>query len=489
MDMDKTQARRLHFRGLCRSGGLIAHVLLAAVSLCLAGADARAQEVRAPRSQAEVRLSYAPVVKAAAPAVVNVYVRRRVRQRVSPFLDDPFFRRFFGEGFGLPRERVQNSLGSGVIVGRDGVVVTNHHVIKGGDEGEIKVAFADKREFPATVILTDERTDLAVLRIDADGETFPSLQFDDSDGVEVGDLVLAIGNPFGVGQTVTSGIVSALARTHVGVSDYQFFIQTDAAINPGNSGGALIDMNGKLVGINTAIYSKTGGSHGIGFAIPSNMVQLVVQSAIEGKKIRRPWLGAKLQAVTPDLAESLGLDRPAGALVQQLHPASVAGGSGLHSGDVIVGINGKPVPDPGAFRYHFSTQGIGGAASVDVVRDGRLAKVEVPLVAAPETPPRNETEIGGRNPFTGAVVANLSPALAEELGIESQGSGPVVLDIKKGTLAQSTRFLREGDIVVAINGTEVASVAALQEVLAKTASKWRISVNRGGRILNVVFGG
>lgn len=463
-------------------------VLLAVFLLHLTGTAAGAQDVRVPRSDAEIRLSYAPVVREVAPAVVNVYVRKRVRQRVSPFFDDPFFRRFFGEGFGVPRDRVQNSLGSGVIVSADGVVVTNHHVVKGADEGEIKVAFADKREFPATVILTDERTDLAVLRIEDGNEPFPYLQFDDSDGLQVGDLVLAVGNPFGVGQTVTSGIVSALARTHVGVSDYQFFIQTDAAINPGNSGGALVDMNGKLVGINTAIYSKTGGSHGIGFAIPSNMVQLVVRSAIEGKKVRRPWLGADLQAVTPDIAESLGLDRPAGALVKQIHPASPAAPS-LEMGDVIVGIDGKPVPDPGAFRYHFSTEGIGGEAMVDIVRDGKLEKVRVPLEEAPDVPPRNETEIGGRNPFTGAIVANLSPALAEELGLESLAEGAIIMDIKPGSLASGTRFLRQGDIVVAVNGTEVKRVAELQKVLESSSSQWRISVNRGGRILNVVFGG
>jgi Do/DeqQ family serine protease len=463
-------------------------LLLVALSLSgLVGGKAGAQEVRVPRSDAEIRLSYAPIVRQTAPAVVNVYVRKRVQQRVSPFLDDPFFRRFFGEGFGIPRDRVQNSLGSGVIVSPDGVVVTNHHVVKGGDEGEIKVAFADKREFPATVILTDERTDLAVLRIEGADEPFPYLEFDNSDSLQVGDLVLAVGNPFGVGQTVTSGIVSALARTHVGVSDYQFFIQTDAAINPGNSGGALVDMNGKLVGINTAIYSKTGGSHGIGFAIPSNMVRLVVRSAIEGKKVQRPWLGANLQAVTPDIAESIGLDRPAGALVKQIHPASPAAPA-LEMGDVIVGIDGKPVPDPGAFRYHFSTEGIGGEAVIDIVRAGRLAKVRIPLEQAPEIPPRNETEIGGRNPFTGAVVANLSPALSEELGLETQGEGTIILDIKPGSLAMGTRFLREGDIVVAVNGVEVKRVADLQKALEKSSSQWRISVNRGGRILNVVFG-
>ena len=216
---------------------------------------------------------------------------------------------------GIPRERIQNSLGSGVLVGSDGVVVTNDHVIQGSGEAEITVALADGREFPAKIILKDEQTDLAVLRLDADQVAFPSIAFSDSDGLEVGDLVLAIGDPFGVGQTVTSGIVSALARTQVGISDYQFFIQTDAAINPGNSGGALVDMDGRLVGINTTIFSRSGGSHGIGFAIPSTMVRLVVQSALTGGKVQRPWFGAALQALTPDIADTLGLEVPAGALI------------------------------------------------------------------------------------------------------------------------------------------------------------------------------
>jgi S1-C subfamily serine protease len=256
-----------------------------------------------PDSMPTVQQSFSPVVKRAAPAVINVYVSHKVEQVASPFADDPFFSRLFGDSFGIPRERIQNSLGSGVIVSPDGVAVTNNHVIQGSGEAEITVALSDGREFPAKVILKDERSDLVVLRLQSKGVQFPSIAFADSDALEVGDLVLAIGDPFGVGQTVTSGIVSALARTQVGISDYQFFIQTDAAINPGNSGGALVDMQGRLAGINTAIFSRSGGSHGIGFAIPSNMVRLVVQAALTGGKLQRPWFGASLQPVTSDLAE------------------------------------------------------------------------------------------------------------------------------------------------------------------------------------------
>jgi Do/DeqQ family serine protease len=475
---------------MARPGTQITMLAGLLLGLMVFGDPSYGQQRRPPQSDTEIRLSYAPVVKRAAPAVVNVYVHRKVTQRpVSPFMDDPFFRRFFGEGFGMPRERVQSSLGSGVIVSPDGVIVTNHHVIKARGEAEIKVALADKREFSASVILKDERTDLAVLRLEAPGVTFPYLEFDDSESLQVGDIVLAIGNPFGVGQTVTSGIVSALARTRVGVSDYQFFIQTDAAINPGNSGGALVDMNGRLVGVNTAIYSRTGGSHGIGFAIPSNMVYPVVQSALTGGKVRRPWLGAKLQQVTRDIAESLGLDRPAGALVQQVRAGSPADKAKLRPGDVIMDVGGKQVADPQAFRYHFSTKSIGGTVPIVLWRAGTTFTVAVPLQEAPEIPPRNGTELSGSSPFSGAKVANLSPALAEELSIDEDLYGVIVLGVRRGSPAANTRFLRRGDIVVALNGERINSVKDLVAAANSNNYQWRVSLKRGERILNVVIGG
>ncbi len=278
-------------------------------ALCIAFSanfnPAAAQDRRVPSSPAELRLSYAPIVQRVQPAVVNVYAAKVVQNR-NPLLDDPIFRRFFGVP-GQQQEQVQRSLGSGVIVDASGLVVTNVHVIEGADQ--VKVSLSDKREFEAEIVLKDSRSDLAVLRLKDTKEKFPALEFTNSDELLVGDVVMAIGNPFGVGQTVTHGIISALARTQVGITDYQFFIQTDAAINPGNSGGALVDMNGRLAGINTAIYSRSGGSQGIGFAIPANMVRVVVASAKGGgKAVKRPWLGAKLQAVTPEIAEK---SRPA----------------------------------------------------------------------------------------------------------------------------------------------------------------------------------
>ncbi|MCQ3943433.1 MAG: serine protease, partial [Alphaproteobacteria bacterium] len=303
---------------------ILVRLFVAACALLTVLLPASAQERRAPANAAELTMSYAPIVKRVAPAVVNVYAARVVENR-NPLLDDPIFRRFFGQG--IPREQVSRSLGSGVIVDAAGLVMTNNHVIEGATE--IKVSLADKREFEAEIVLKDPRTDLAVLRIKDSGERFPALTFADSDDVQVGDIVLAVGNPFGVGQTVTHGIVSAVARTQVGITDYQFFIQTDAAINPGNSGGALVDSGGRLVGINTAIFSRSGGSQGIGFAIPSNMVNVVAASARSGgSAVQRPWRGAKLQLVTPDIAESLGIKRPHGALVAGISangPAARAG--------------------------------------------------------------------------------------------------------------------------------------------------------------------
>jgi Do/DeqQ family serine protease len=475
-------------RELTKSPGKFGMVIVFAV---LAGfcAPALGQERVVPESQVAVKQSFSPVVKKAAPAVVNVYVQHRVEQTASPFLDDPFFRQFFGDSFGIPRERIENSLGSGVLASPNGVVVTNNHVIQGSGEAEITVALSDGREFPAKVVLKDDQSDLAVLRLDAKGVQFPSIVFADSDSLEVGDLVLAIGDPFGVGQTVTSGIVSALARTQVGISDYQFFIQTDAAINPGNSGGALVNMDGKLIGINTAIFSRSGGSHGIGFAIPSNMVRLVVQAALKGGKVQRPWLGASLQPVTPDIAESLGLAAPSGALVSNVRANGPAARAGLQAGDVVVGVDDKPVQDPHAFQYRFVTKGIGGQANLSVLRKGQKLTTTIALIAPVEDPPRDARDLGGHHPLTGCKIANLSPAVAQELGIDDDSRmGVVVLDVKDKTPAARIGVKR-GDIVVAVNNEKVKSVAQLVSVLDLAGGGWRLSVERDGKVYNLAIQG
>ena len=460
--------------------------VLAAVLMALAAAPAGAEKI-APLSRPEAQLSFAPVVKRSAPAVVNVYAQRMVASRDNRYFDDPFFRRFFGDdgSFGRPRERVQNSLGSGVIVDASGLIVTNNHVVADGTD--IKVVLADRREFAAHLLLTDERTDLAVLKIDVEDEALPALALGDSDALEVGDLVLAIGNPFGVGQTVTSGIVSALARTKVGISDYQFFIQTDAAINPGNSGGALVNMAGELVGINTAIFSRGGGSIGIGFAIPANMVRTVVATAESGSgAIRRPWLGVALQDVTADIAASLGLARPEGTLILGLHAESPLAISGLRRGDVILAIEGKPIENSQELGYRVATTAIGATTIIEYQRGGDRKEIQVTMVAAPETVDRKDTLVEGRNPLAGLVAANLSPAVAEELGRPADLRGVVAAKISDGP---AQRFFKRGDVILEVNGNAIDSVETLQAVLAKHEGVWRIGINRGGRILKLAIGG
>jgi Do/DeqQ family serine protease len=466
---------------LLRARSFAAAALLFVAAFAPGTAAAQMVERRVP-AQNELRLSYAPIVKRVAPAVVNVYAAKVV-QRVNPLFDDPIFRRFFGVPGG--GSSVQRSLGSGVIVDASGLIVTNVHVIEGADD--VKVALTDKREFEAEIVLKDMRTDLAVLRIKNGSERFPFLDLGNSDALEVGDVVMAIGNPFGVGQTVTHGIVSALARTRVGITDYQFFIQTDAAINPGNSGGALVDMTGKLVGINTAIFSRSGGSQGVGFAIPSNMVGVVVESARGGgHAVKRPWLGAKLQAVTPEIADSLGLKRPAGALVASVTPKGPAEQAGLKPGDLIVSVDGQDVDDAQAFDYRFGTKALGGKAQLGVVRGGRSMDVAVALRTAPETA-RDEITIKARSPFSGATVANLSPALAEELQLDTD-SGVVILDVDDGSYASNLNFKR-GDIVVQVNGDRIGTTRELDRIAQNPSRTWRVVIRRGGRQISAVFGG
>jgi Do/DeqQ family serine protease len=428
------------------------------------------------QTKAELQTSFAPVVKQVAPAVVNIYTRKVVRTRV-----DPFFSQFFG----IPQERVQRSLGSGVIVKADGVVVTNNHVVQ--DSDEITVVLSDRREFEAKVLGTDERTDLAVLKIDA--HDLPTLTVGDSDGIEVGDIVLAIGNPFGVGQTVTMGIVSALARTSVGVSNYQSFIQTDAAINPGNSGGALVDAQGRLVGINSSILSsgQGGGSIGIGFAIPSAMVRVVLASITSGGKIQHPWLGGDGQAVTSEMYQQLQLKRPMGVLVNSVYAGGPAEQGGLKVGDVVTAVNGKEVEDPEGLRFRIATLPVGTAAQLTINRAGVEKTISVKLLPPPDSPARDASEIQGRNPFGGATVANMNPALAEELGTSSD-SGVTVVKVRPGTIAHRLQ-IQPGDMILRVQGKPVANVAELKAAVGQPQQQWSITIRRGGETMTVTIGG
>jgi Do/DeqQ family serine protease len=464
---------------------LIPRLLAAAVCAFVALSPAVAQDRAVPSSPNQLKLSFAPVVQRTTMAVVNVYAAKVV-QNANPLLNDPIFRRFFGLQGNQAPEQMQRSLGSGVMVDPSGLVVTNYHVIDGADQ--VKVSLADKREFEAEIVLKDSRSDLAVLRLKDVHEKFPTLDFANSDELMVGDVVLAIGNPFGVGQTVTHGIVSALARTQVGITDYQFFIQTDAAINPGNSGGALVDLNGKLVGINTAIFSRSGGSQGIGFAIPANMVRIVVASAKSGgKAVQRPWLGARLQAVTPEIAETLGLPRPAGALVANVTPNSPAARGGLRVSDLIAAVDNQPIDDPNAFDYRFATRPLGGTAQVEVLRGGKPVKLAIPLEVAPDTG-RDEIVINARSPFQGARVMNISPAVADELHIDTNTEGVVIADVGEDAPAANVGF-RKGDIIQAVNNQKITKTADLSRVAGESPRVWRIVVLRDGQQINVTLGG
>ncbi|MXN52137.1 Do family serine endopeptidase [Shinella sp. AETb1-6] len=445
---------------------------------------ATAEERTVPQSRTEMQLSFAPLVKKVENAVVNVYAERSVERR-SIFEGDPFFEEFFGQR--MPnRSEKQSSLGSGVIVGANGIVVTNNHVIEGASD--IKVALADGREFESTVVLKDERIDLAVLKIKGDVK-FSTLPLGDSDAVQVGDLVLAIGNPFGVGQTVTSGIVSALARNQVRSGDFGFFIQTDAAINPGNSGGGLVNMNGELIGINTAIFSRGGGSNGVGFAIPANLVKTFVASAEHGNAtFDRPFIGATFDAVTSEVAEALGLDRARGALISRVQAGSPAEKAGMKPGQVVTAVNGIAVEHPDALGYRLTTVGIGGTAKITVIANGKQEELTLALDRAPETTPRDERLIEGRNPFSGAVVANLSPRVADELRMPTNQttSGVVVTQVNRGSPAARIG-LQPRDIVIELNGTPVTTTETLEALVNENPSFWRVEIERDGQRIRQFF--
>ena len=440
-----------------------------------------------PQSQAQVQLSFAPVVQAVSPSVVNVYATRIEQRAASPFASDPFFSRFFGDQYFQTRPRESRSLGSGVIVDAGGVILTNSHVINGATD--IRIALNDGREFAVDLVVEDQQTDLAVLRVrNTNGAAFPAITFADSDALQVGDLVLAIGNPFGVGQTVTSGIVSALARTGVEASDYEFFIQTDAAINPGNSGGALVDMAGRLVGINTAIYSQSGGSVGIGFAIPANMARLVAEAGISGGEIVRPWFGAKMQAVTADIAASLGMSAPHGAMITEIAPDGPAARAGFQSGDVILSVDGQRVDDPSAFNFRLATRPIGGVADLERLRGGATETIAFPIKAAPQPPAEAMAAITGNTRFAGVSVRQLDPALSEAKGLPYDATGVIITAVEPGSPAEAMG-LRVDDIILALNDIEIANAQTFQQIASQRTRTWQIILQRDGRVSRSIVSG
>jgi Do/DeqQ family serine protease len=441
----------------------------------LQGAPLPAAARRTPTDAASLKTSFAPVVKKAAPAVVNISSKRVVRQQIDPFWE------MFGGG-GIPRERVEGSLGSGVIVRADGVIVTNNHVIEGGQE--ITVALSDRREYPAKVLLADARADLAVLKIEATG--LPTLAIDSGDDLQVGDLVLAIGDPFGVGQTVTNGIISALNRTDVGEGSVSSFIQTDAAINPGNSGGALVDMDGNLIGVNSMILSRSGGSSGVGFAIPGPVVRQVVETALGGgRAVARPWLGVAGQPVTGEIAKTLGLDRPQGLLLAGVYPNSPAARAGLQQGDAILTIDGQAVNDETSLNYRVGTRHAGDTVTVTYQRGGKLVTGRAILQAPPAAPAKDEQLVRGRNPFDGVVVVNLSPSTNIELGLNPFASGVLVSEIRGGLSVNAG--LRPGDLIRQVNGRTIGTVAQLRVALAVPARQWAVTIDRQGQQISANF--
>lgn len=457
--------------------------LMLPVLICVFAQSAVSQERIVPETKAQVQFSYAPLVKKVAPAVVNIFTKREVETGfVHPFMNDPFFGQMFrGDMFGNMQKQVENSLGSGVIVEENGLVVTNAHVIRGAQE--IRVVLQDQREYEVDVILDDEASDLALLRLKTEekGESFPYVTLRASESLEVGDLVIAIGNPFGVGQTVTSGIVSAQGRSSLDVNDYNFFIQTDAAINPGNSGGPLVAMDGSVVGINTAIFSKSGGSIGIGFAIPSEMVVSVIAAAKAGQKgVVRPWMGVDAQDLTPDIAHSLGMARPHGALISALHPASPLLEAGLKVGDVIVKIDGHDIRDGAESKFRMAMVPIGGKVGVTFLRAGEEMNVDVDAIAPPEIPPRDEMIITDKNILQGVQLANINPALAIEMSLNSGAQGVVITAIDPR--AQANRFLAVGDIIMVVNDQEIKASKDVEKALAKGGRGIKLVFSRMGRV-------
>ena len=454
-----------------------------ALVLALIAAPVMAQQV--PQSFAEVQLSFVPVVRQAAPAVVNIYAKVVREVRGTPLQSDPFFERFFRDPFTDPKPRVQNSLGSGVILSADGIVVSNYHVV--GMATDIRVVLNDRREFSARVLLGDEESDLAILKIDAP-DALPFLPLRTSDTVEVGELALAIGNPFGVGQTVSSGIVSGLARSGgSGGRGHGYFIQTDAPINPGNSGGALVDMAGRLIGVNTSILTRSGGSNGIGFAIPADLVAAFVAQSEQGMtEFARPWAGINGQPLDADMAGTLGFDRAGGIIISGLHSESPFLDAGLAVGDVILRVGGVPVNTPSEMIYRMSVVGLGAQADVVFSRQGAEKSAKVSLIDAPEFPSRDQITLPERSLLPGLTLARINPAILSELKLPLEVEGVAVMGL--GPFAARTG-LRAGDVITELNGVALRHPDEAATILSGDVRWIEMLVQRGAQRISIRFRG
>ena len=409
----------------------------------------------------------AEVAAAVKPAVVNISSTKTVKVPgfQSPFFDDPFFRRFFGDDFGpfqRPKEHKQSGLGSGVIVDKDGYILTNNHVIRDADE--IKVKLSDKREFKGKVIGSDPKTDLAVIKIDSNH--LPVVKVGDSEKLKVGETVIAVGNPFGLNQTVTSGIVSATGRANVGIADYEDFIQTDAPINPGNSGGALVNVRGELVGINTAIFSTSGGYQGIGFAIPSSMAKAVMENLIKKGKVVRGWLGVSIQPVTPELAKQFDIKDDKGALVGDVVEDSPAEKAGIQRGDVITEYDGKDVADPSSLRNTVAGTPPGKKVTLKIMRDGKVQKVDLTIAELPAE--MQKLQGGFDNLLKGVIVQGITPEMKRSLDIPNRIHGVVVADVDDNSPASG--FLMANDVIIEVNRKRVPGTKEYEAVVSKIRS-------------------
>lgn len=444
------------------------------ILILLMGAPLQAQQV--PQSSAEISLSFAPLVREAAPAVVNIFANRVVDAEQSPFTGDPMFEEMFRE-LVEPRPRVQNSLGSGVILSEDGLIVSNYHVV--GMATEIRVVLQDRREFQAKILLADQESDVAILKIEADAP-LPWLSMRNSDEVEVGELALAIGNPFGIGQTVSSGIVSGLARSGIATGNARgYFIQTDAAINPGNSGGALIDVNGNLIGVNTSILTRSGGSNGIGFAIPANLISRFIAQAKAGEvRFMRPWAGINGQAVTSDIAQGFGLSRPEGVVISALHPESPFAAAGLAAGDIVLSVDGLPVFTPAEMIFRMSIRAIGDFLEIEYLSEGEVRQTQVQLISPPETPARDQRQVRD-GVLSGLTVSNINPAVQVELGLPTSITGVVVTQVS-GALRRVIG-VQARDILTAINGVPIKNTFDVEAIARQNTSAWQIDGVRGNR--------
>ncbi|MDH4232299.1 MAG: DegQ family serine endoprotease [Nitrospirota bacterium] len=436
-----------------------------------------------PRQIAESSRAFAEIASSISPSVVNISTTKVMKRELGPLLDDPFSE-FFSpfRDFKMPKKWKEQSLGSGVIVSPDGYIITNNHVIEQADE--IRVTLVDKRTFKAKVIGADNKTDVAIVKIDA--ENLYAVQWGDSDKLQVGEFVLAIGNPYGLSHTVTMGIISAVGRANVGIADYEDFIQTDAAINPGNSGGPLVNTKGELIGINTAIFSRSGGYQGIGFAVPSNMARLVMDQLIQKGKVTRGWLGVTIQEITPELSQKFGLKSAKGALVGDVAKGSPAERGGLKRGDIILEFNGRKVGDVGNLRNMVAQSRVGAQIPMVIIRSGKEYAINITTTELPkdvsDAVPGSAPEESSFEGFVGLNVIELTKEISRQLGLPKDENGVVVVRVDPGSSVEDAG-LRKGDVIQEIDRKKISGLDDFNRIVAdiRSGDTVLMFINRGGK--------